>query len=321
VYSGYLSRRRTATPEPGDDARAALLRHLAPGSTVGSLDFNGDSVGVIEHAQGLCVVLESAGGGSGLVAEQPIGLPSPAVLLPLADLAGPGVTAQVIIQCVPAPSSQSEAPYVTSYRALTNGQIPASRRAWFALQIERGTGEHSDAELRQALAGALRRLLRRLRKDGVEVRALDPDEVLSLLTLLVHSPLPRAGAPTEYGRGQRRAAAQESWSHWSSAAVVQVCLRVRTWPDPESAEGRQFFSRLASAPSLGTTLGIAVRRSGGDLEVQGAIRVAAASEHELENSVAAVVAQAEACGAKLDRLDGEHVFGVAASLPLGGFLS
>jgi hypothetical protein len=95
---------------------------------------------------------------------------------------------------------------------------------------------------------------------------------------------------------------------------------MRRWPDLTTADGQQLFARLIEAPSLGTTVALATRRAGGELEVEAAIRVAAVDDAHLTASTRALRERAGACGATLQRLDGEQVHGVAASLPLGGFL-
>jgi type VII secretion protein EccE len=271
------------------------------------MDIDGQPVGVIDHAGGVTALLEPAPTDTGLVSEHATTLPSPVSLLPFAEVGDPVVTAQVVLHSV-APLAGSTAPGA-SYQELTAGRVPAQRRAWIALQIMRTVDGYSEDDLRQALSSALRRLRRRLDKDGTPVRALDRAEAAGVLAKLAH-------IDSSVGPGELR----EGWNSWTAAGVPQVCFRIRQWPDLAEPAGRELIDRLATIRSRATTVALATRRARDEIEVEAVIRVAADDPRQLDAVADALESAAASCGATLDRLNGEHVHGVAASLPLGGFL-
>jgi hypothetical protein len=65
---------------------------------------------------------------------------------------------------------------------------------------------------------------------------------------------------------------------------------------------------------------LAARRAARGIEIEAVVRVLAADDAHLTALSDRISSEAAACGAQVERLDGEQVYGVAASLPLGGFL-
>ncbi len=323
VYSRYVVRDRTLTATV--DRAATLLDFVADGA-LGSIEIDDTAVGVIEHSGGITILLEPIATEAGLVAESPVRLPSPASLLPVGEPGDPVVTAQLVVESVPAPIAGIEAVAPgASYRQLTAGRVPAARRAWIALQVMRTVEGHSDAELRHTLTSAVRRLARRLRKDGTPVRLLDPTEAASVLLSLAHlDPGPSAHAQPPGVIADPRLAAtatvRETWRTWWTDAAPQTSFRIRRWPAPGSAAGNQLVERLLAAPSSATVVAVAARRASDGIEVEAAVRVLAINPEHLSALVEQLATEAAGCGAELERLDGEHVYGLAASLPLGGFL-
>jgi len=315
----YLVRRRSHLLDPSRSPALVLLDAVAPGAILRTIEVEGDPVGVIEHAGGVTAILEPMPVERGLIVEKPTPLPSPVSLLPLAEADDPTVSTQVLLQVTPAPplADPTEAP-AESYRQLLAGSVPAQRRAWIALQVQRTVDAYSDAELQQALTGAVRRMRRRLGKDGRPVRVLDQDEVIVALTTLAHLDDEPVGGPLTGRSDQIR----ENWRGWRAGAVPQTCFRVASWPDGDRLErdGRLLLDRLSTVSTLGTTCAVATRRAGDHLEVEAAIRIAAPTAASLERAAVQLETEAKAVGAQLRRLDGEQSLGAAASLPLGGFL-
>jgi type VII secretion protein EccE len=312
VYGRYLLRDRTHPLDHGGDRATELLAAVARGGVASSIDVDGQAVGMIEHVGGVTALLEPTPAESGLVVEQATTLPSPVTLLPFAEVGDPIVTAQIVIQAMsaPAPGTESSAPGA-SYQQLTGGRVPAQRRAWIALQVMRPVDGCSDAELRQSLSSAVRRLQRRLSKEGTPARALDRADALAALLKLTH---------LDGGATAQHAEVRERWSAWLAGSVPQACFRIRTWPDLAAPAGRELIDRLVSVTSRTTTVALATRRAGTEIEIEAVIRIAADDATQLEVAAKALAAAAASSGASLERLDGEHVHGVAASLPLGGFL-
>jgi type VII secretion protein EccE len=312
VYARYIVRDRSRSGDPADRPRA-LLDAVAGGATLGSVEVDDDEIGIIEHAGGITALLEPVPTESGLVTERAAKLPSPASLLPVGEPGDPVVSAQLVVESVPAPlpGSESSAPG-TSYHQLTAGRVPAARRAWIAIQVLRTVDGHSDAELRHTLSSAVRRLAKRFRKDGTPLRALDPNEAGSVLVTLAH--LDAVGA------GPGAATVRESWRSWSAGPFPQACFRIRRWPSPGTPNSNQLVERLLAAPSNGTVVALAARRAARGIEIEAVVRVLAADDAHLIALSDRISSEAAACGAQVERLDGEQVYGVAASLPLGGFL-
>ncbi|GIG58835.1 type VII secretion protein EccE [Longispora fulva] len=339
----YVLRDRVAQPAPYVDPRAALLEHLSPSTLVTSVDVDGAGVGVVEHLAGVTALLELGPIDTGLIAESPVTLPSPAALLPPADPNAPPLTLQLLIQAVPAPAlTVGSGVVASSYRQLTEGRIPAVRRAWLAIRLGRDGATHSDADLRQALGSAARRLVHRLRQDDVLARALDRDEVLTAVGSLAHLPATNApvrGSATVGSVGVASVGAaspgpigQETWNAWWSGDIPQVTVKLRRWADPGTDGGSRLLSVALASPCLATTVSLAARRvdvrpadlpPGSEAEliaVELGVRLAAPDLALLDTASAALAANMGAIGATVERLGGEQAAGLAATLPLGGFL-
>jgi hypothetical protein len=108
-----------------------------------------------------------------------------------------------------------------------------------------------------------------------------------------------------------------------------VASRLLEWPDLGTRSGREFFDQLVTLPSVATTVGIAARRagkSGGrsddrpEVELEAAVRVTVPVDRP-DLLTAQLRDLASRHGVRVQPMNGEHVFGVAASLPLGGFVT
>lgn len=347
----FAGRRRSATV--GADRRLAFLDLVLPGAAVTNVELDGEAAGVIEHAGGVATILELTAADGGLISERAITPPSPATLLPLAEAGGPSVSVQLVTHVTPAPALiAGNSAAANSYRQLTGGQVPAQRRAWLALQLGRTAAGYSDESLRRALANSARRMVKRLRREGIGVRILDSAEALNTLAQLGHVDtsdldtvaaiaaaaegatidlrafLHRSGAGDP--RRSQTPVAHETWDTWWSESMPQACFRVRRWADVGTPQGRAQLTALAATPSVATTVSLAVRRidssrnRAGDqresVAVEAIVRVAGADAGSLEQVSRALTKSARQAGAALERLDGEQGYGVAATLPLGGFL-
>jgi type VII secretion protein EccE len=360
----YLSRPRALLAGSHADRRGELLAFVQPGAKPDSVETREYEVGLLDHVAGTAAIIEIASESS-LVVERPVALPSPASLLPPHDPDAPPVSIQLLIQAVPAPTlTAASVSAASSYYALTNGAVPSQRRAWLVLQLGHSAG-YSTQQIRAAVGNSVRRLVRRLRRDGISARPLDREEALSAFANLAHldaSTIETSAAVAQAATGAsidlravmaRTGAdpqtsltplAQEHWDVWWSESVVQTCFVARRWPSLDTPAGQQLISQLTSVPSLATTVSLAVRRvpppqlesdrAGTDqvsrrqpaqshpdeVTVELAVRIAAPNPQRLASVSKALVARARSCGARLSRLDGQQIRGVAATLPLGGFL-
>ncbi|MEJ7772094.1 MAG: type VII secretion protein EccE [Geodermatophilaceae bacterium] len=326
----FRSRRRRQkmpTPEAGssDEVATTLLAAVVRGADIVPVEIDEVQVALISHAGGLTAVLDVTAPDAGHVVEPSQILPPLPGLLPSAEVGEPVITAQIIIQSIPAPNFLGLADSAAiSYRELAGGVVPATRGCWLAMQAQHVAEEYTATELQESLIRAVRRVQRRLRKAGLRARLLNRDEIATELLNLARVDL---GHSTSSGNSPAKKldtpAVQESWRCWSAGPQVHTTFRLLDWPDLADAEGRELLDRLVHTPTLATTVTVAARRSlpSEDLELEAAIRVTlpdgqavAAATNHIREIVSAV-------GGRVERADGEHVFGVAATLPLGGFLS
>jgi len=121
--------------------------------------------------------------------------------------------------------------------------------------------------------------------------------------------------------GGRAPTMREGWSCWSAGGDVQTSLRVHDWPDLSAPHGRDFLNWMVSVPTQGTTVAVAARRNGEHVELQATVRLELPDAGAAKRAAYQVETVMDAAGARVQRLDGEQVFGLASSLPLGGFLS
>lgn len=310
VWLRFRFRRRLHVLNP-DAPTGELLSPFLRGVRLSVIEIDDVESPLLIHAGGLTVVLEVAPVDGNLIVEPAIAVPPPTALLPLGEEVGRPVSAQVVVQTTPAPgASQAHGVLAQSYQALANGMIPARRRSWIALQAMRtpADSDADDAELRAVLSRAVRRLQRRLQRLGLHGQVLD---VAQLRTDLVGLTVAQAG-------GSRL---EEHWASWSAGMHPQVTFRVLGWPDLGTQLGQEFFDRLVALPSVSTTVSVAARRTGRDeVELEAAVRVAVPPDQP-DRVTSALRDLASRHAVRVQRMDGEHVFGVAASLPLGGFVT
>ena len=276
----YLSRPRALVTGAHADRRSELLRFLQPGATADSVETDEYEIGVLDHIGGAAAIIEIATE-SGLVVEQPVSLPSPATLLPPHDPEAPPVSLQLLVQAVPSPTLTAvSVSAASSYYAMTHGSVPAQRRAWLVLQLGHSAGYPTD-QIRQGVGNSARRLVRRLRQEGIAARPLDREEALSTLASLAHLnaatietsaavSAAATGATIDIRAIMARSGAdqgnsltplvQEHWHTWWSESIAQACFVIRQWPSLDTPAGQQLISQLTSVPSLATTVSLATRR-------------------------------------------------------------
>jgi hypothetical protein len=109
------------------------------------------------------------------------------------------------------------------------------------------------------------------------------------------------------------AVAAERWDHWLIGGLYHATLRLRSGPRED------LVAALLTADGIGTTVALAVRRdpaAGPELTVRLSERSLAA----LDAATGKLIAKLAALGVTVDRLDGRQAYGLAATLPLGGFV-
>jgi type VII secretion protein EccE len=208
----------------------------------------------------------------------------------------------------------------------------ARRRSYIALTLDptlagpaaraRGGGPEGS---RRAVTVAASRVAARLAEVGVNVSLLDVDQTwLSVRTCLATLPTPGRGpdrqvtpvAASPSSRPTGPEVPEERWRGWYSEGVLHVGYRVTRWSS--SGEPFDVLDALALVPGVAvvTSLSVAPSRLGGH-SVSAVIRVAgrpwglAAHDREIRRLAGSL-------GARVERLDGEHLPALAATLPLGG---
>jgi type VII secretion protein EccE len=186
------------------------------------------------------------------------------------------------------------------------------------LQCLRTPDAFVDAELRPVLVSAVRRAGRQLRQERVGARLLDRDGLLAAVAHLARLSAPVTAANV-YGTAAQKRIGRETWQAWWTEDSPQSCHRLVRPP----AQPWQLDTLLRQLPATGSVLSLAVARERDDtdeLAVEIAFRVAATDATALSHGDRALEAAVRAGGGRTERLDGEQVTGLAATLPLGGFL-
>lgn len=331
LWLRYQTRHRRRRIAGGDEAAAddvagTLLACVVRGASIVPVEIDEIGVALISHVGGLTAVLEVAPVDAGHVVEPSQILPPLPALLPNAEIGEPLISVQIIIQSIPAPSFLGLADSAAiSYRELAGGVVPATRGCWLAVQAQHIAEDYTAKDLQESVIRAVKRLQRRLRKSGLQARLLNPEEVATELLSLARVDA-REAPPLERSRRRRRLTTpgvQESWRTWSAGPQVHTTFRLLDWPDLADPAGRELLDRLVHTPTLATTVTVAARRRAAaeDVELEAAIRFTLPDGAAVESSTKEVQSIVDVVGGRVERLDGEQVFGVAATLPLGGFLS
>ena len=296
----YLARQRTLPP--GADA-ARLLGFVRPAATVTTVEIDGASAGIVVDPLGLTALVE-VGDPSALLGDASLTVPELPALLPVHGEPQPSMRVQLLISGVAAPSAQAGCGASgTSYRQLTEGRILAQQRVIIAVHARR-VGGFDDDDLRTALIGSLRRVRRRLDRDHLPSRLLAAESVLRVIAeTALHDP----AQPV-----------RETWTGLEIGGRRQVTFRLSDWPRRDAELAKTLLPRLIVLPSAATTVSLAVD---GDVRAELAVRLTAADPAALANAVAALRRLLDTTDGNLERLDGAHLAGLGATLPLGGVAS
>jgi type VII secretion protein EccE len=280
-----------------------LLEFVAPGSRVEQAELAGEPAAVIVDGRGMTAVLE-LGDPAGLLVETLPALPSPSALLPPAGPDVPPVQVQLLFSGVPAPAVRAGGGTpANSYRQLTEGRLLGHSRVLLAVRVLRAEG-WADEDLRRALSSLVRKLPRRL--GGVPVRALGEAAAMLVLAETAHHD----------GAGP----VLESWPGLRLGEWVQATFRLQRWPDQRSETARRLVTRMLALPAAATTVTLTAgpRSAVGAPTVSLDVRMAVPDEPALAVATQALRRLLSAERAHARRLDGEHLSGLAATLPLGG---
>jgi type VII secretion protein EccE len=311
--------RGAAGTEYADDARIAALRRLAPGLVVENVAVAGGAqVGVARDDAGWFAV-------AAITSTTPMrdstgGLPLDVLASALVEAEQPGAVLQVVIQAVPAPSTDAPAtsPAGHSYRQLLArfGQtsVPADRSTWIAVRLDarslaEALADHTaDVDTAPAVVAALiRRVTKALRPAGISPRLLDAD---GLLAALVNS------CDLELSVQQQNPP-REEWSAWRSSRFAHRAFWIRDWPPVDRAAS--LMDSLFTVPTAMTSVALILAPAERErmIDLKALVRVSAPAG-ELDQVCRSVIGAARKAKADLFQLDGEQSPAVYASAPTGG---
>lgn len=295
---GHLTRRRALA---GPTGAAELLDLVAPGTVVRSTELTGGPAAVLVDTAGLVALLELGDPGD-LLGDVSRVIPAPAALLPPAGPDVPPLRVQLLLAGSPAPVPAVGGTAGTSYRQLTDGRLAGRERAVVAIRVPRVDGWSED-DLRRVLAGTVRRVVRRL--GPLTARPLGVPAALRVLAELAH----HDGHPV-----------RESWPALRTGALVQATFRLVRWPESGAPGGPRLVPRMLALPATATTVSITAGPSpstgAGPAPTELTVRLTATTATELTAATDALQRLVTDLGGELRRLDGAHLPGLAATLPL-----
>lgn len=291
LAGSFLSRtRRMDLPETGGTTAKtlSLLSLLAPGAGIRTLETSHGPAMAISHGGGMTAQLRPRT----LTPEVLNTLPMPAALLPtVTDNAGAHHTfgVQLVFH--------------------TGVRPDKPRRLWVAVHAARTVDTPADDELTLALRNAMRRVRRALGRAGVPAEPLAEEQALAALAGLAH---------VTGGRNEVR----EDWTFWRTGAVSQATFLLTGWDRLTDVQARrQVSTLLVGTPGVAATVALGARTERrGDPTATAVLRLAATTEAANEAAADAMTDRLVPSGVRLARLDGAHLTGVAASLPIGVFL-
>ncbi|MFG1605556.1 type VII secretion protein EccE [Actinoplanes sp. NPDC049265] len=298
----YSGRTHTVTL---DSSPTAVLRFARPGARIEQTELAGDLAAVIVDGRGLTAILE-LGDPAGLLVEDLLRLPTPVSLLPAAGANHPPTRIQMLFTGVPAPSVRAgNGTPANSYRQLTEGRLLGHTRALIAVRVLHSEG-WSEEDLRRSLSGLVRKIPRRL--GDVPARPLGEAAALRVIGELAHDD---AIGP-----------AQEMWPGLRIGGLAQATYRLVRWPGLSTETGRRLISRMLSLPAAATTVSLTAgphaENGAPTVAVDLTVRLAAPDQAILGFAAQTLRKLVAAEKGHVRRLDGEHLEGFAATLPLGG---
>lgn len=285
LAAAFLTRtRRRDLPETGKSL--SLLTMLSPGIGIRTLETAQGPAMAVSHGGGLTAQLRP----KALTPEVLNTLPMSAALLP----DNTGMHHSFGVQLVFHVGVRPDKP----------------RRLWVAVHAARTVATPADDELTLALRNAVRRVRRALGRAGVPAEPVAEEQALSAIAGLAH---------VTGGRNEVR----EDWRFWRTGAVSQATFRLAGWENLTDSTARGAVSTLlAGIPGVAATVAVGARTTrGGDPASAAALRLAATTEAAITAAATAMSDRLAPSGVRLARLDGAHLTGVAASLPIGVFLS
>jgi type VII secretion protein EccE len=313
--SRALNRRRDAAASRHPDPRLAALHVVAPGLEVTTHEASsGERVGIGRDESGWFGVAAMS---------QPLfaragafpRLPLDRLAQVLREMDQPGSVVQLVVQSVPAPTSDIDArnQCVMSYQQLLSkhGIVPADRIVWVSVRVDEqrflsAWVDDSDPidQAPAVVAALVRRMGRVMRGDGITYQALDAD---GLLDALVRS--------LDLERDPTAEPPKETWENWRSAHLMHASFWISNWPQPDQAA--PMLEQIAAIPAASTTLSLTLDPHEEYTDFRCLVRIST-KEFGLAAATTAIHDIVRRAGGSVVRLDGEQVPAAYATAPTGG---
>lgn len=275
--------RRGQTVLPDSDAKAdTLIAYLLGRSAVRTMDVRGEPAVVVSTAEGVTTILRPTS------AEPVSRVPRPADLLRAVDEQPTDVVTQTVLH---------------------TGTRRDEPRIWFAIRVLRSPDVALDGNVEQVLGNAVRRVLKELSRRGAASLPVPEYDARGTLVSLAHI-------------NANRGDVHEAWQLWAAGPIVQVTFRLDGLERLEPIDvDAAVEALLQGSGGVATTVALTARREESHRDegpvTAGVLRVAAAARIDLENAAGELSSLGAAWGLHLERLDGRHLGGVIATLPLG----
>ncbi|WP_117214012.1 type VII secretion protein EccE, partial [Allorhizocola rhizosphaerae] len=280
----FLFRARRHDLPKRDDTGLPLLGLLLPGSTVRTVGTSQGPLMAISHPRGIAAIIQP----KTLADNEIAALPAPAALLP----------------------ESGAMPYRFGVQSVfhAGARLGAPAAVWFAVHVVRRVQAPTDDELTLALRNGLRRVRRALGRAGVSTEPLPEEAALAAVARLAH---------VTAGRNELR----ENWRFWRTGTVSQACFALDGWDRLAEPDAQRLVGELVTrTPGVAVTMTLTAFAGPSGVHTGALLRLAAITEAAVDAAAGHMSPLLSSTGVHLTRLDGEHLSGVAASLPIGGFL-
>jgi ESX secretion system protein EccE len=322
VWRAHRKRNSDARAGAPHDPALAPLREWMPKFEITSVAGRRGStdVGVIHDGTGYVFLL-------GPSQEDLISSADP-VTVPLKALAALGdaegvrlASAQLIVRTLPAPSpslGQYGQQIAQSYLEINTAGAPATIAWWIAVRLEPGwagsaltlDGDDIDA-VRRAIRTAIGWATKVLSSEGVPCRALGETEVRDVLSLTLSID------PHYVPASVRARRTNENWRGWTCDGVAHATGWVRSWPRAGLPGASRLLAAMAALP-VASTASLTFSWSAENLlRSSSFVRIGADNPKNARAAFRQLTRLSSRGRVTVNRLDGEHVPGVLATIPLG----
>lgn len=322
VWNAHRKRNSAARPGAPHDPALAPIREWLPDLAVTAVAGRRGQpdVGVVYDGSGYTFVL-GASTEELISSADPVGIPLGA-LANLGDAEGIRIaSAQLIVRTFPAPSpalGAYGAQLAQSYTEINTAPAPATVAWWVAVRLDpgvAGTGLTLDGEDAEAMRRGLRTSIgwatKVLSSSGLPCRPLGENELREVLALTLSID------PHYIPQSVRNRRTAETWRGWKCDGIAHATGWVRSWPRSGLAAAPRLFAAMAALPFAATAALTLSWTPENVIRTSTFVRIGAENPKHARAAFKQLSKYASRGKVSLARLDGEHVPGVLATIPLG----